>query len=337
MLNRRRALQAGMAAVGALSTGLPVGSFAQSGSRTKVRYNEALRSILYAPAYAAIARGFFQEGGIDVTLSIGQGSDKSMAALLSNSADIALLGPEMALYVQNSESPVKMRVFCGLTATDGYLLVGREKVEKFDWAMLKGKEVRASRDGSTPLLYLQWAMSQNGVNPEDVKFNKNLAVSARVGAWLAGQSDYAIFVEPDASQLELDGKAHVLASVGQAVGMVDYTVFTATDKYIRENAAVIQNWTNAIYKAQTWIASAPTAEVVQVLEQFFPGVNPQAMTTATERYRKLKIWKTTPLVEEKAIETFQDILVRGQVLDPKKRVKYQDVIDARFAKNAIAT
>src|SRR5918993_1188590 len=151
MLNRRRVLQAGMAAVGALSTGLPVGSFAQSGSRTKVRYNEALRSILYAPAYVAIAKGLFQEGGIDVTLAIGQGSDKSMAALLSNSADIALLGPEMALYVQNSESPVKMRVFCGLTATDGYLLVGREKVEKFDWAMLKGKEVRASRDGSTPL------------------------------------------------------------------------------------------------------------------------------------------------------------------------------------------
>lgn len=334
MLNRRRALQGGIAAVGAISTNLTLGSVARSSAPVKIRYNEALRSILYAPAYVAIANGFFKEVGIDVTLAIGQGSDKSMAALLSNSADISLLGPEMAIYVQNSESPTKMRIFCGLTATDGYLLVGREKVDKFEWSMLKGKEVRASRDGSTPLLYFEWALRKNGVDPQDVKFNKNLAVSARVGAWLAGQSDYAIFVEPDATQLELDGKAHVLASVGEAVGMVDYTVFTATDKYIQENPTVIQNWTNAIYKAQKWMATAPTAEVVQVLGQFFPGVSAQVMSSATERYRKLKIWKTSPLVEEKAIETFQDILVQGQVLEPKRRVKYQDIVAAEFAKNA---
>lgn len=333
MLNRRHVLQGGVAAVGAISTNLPLVSAAQP-APVKIRYIEALRSILYAPAYIAIANGLFKEVGIEVTLAIGQGSDKAMAALLSNSTDIALLGPEMAIYVQNSESPTKMRIFCGLTATDGYLLVGREKVDKFEWSMLKGKEVRASRDGSTPLLYLEWALQQHGVNPQDVKFNKNLAVSARVGAWLSGQSDYAIFVEPDATQLEQDGKAHVLASVGAAVGMVDYTVFTATDKYIQENPTVIQNWTNAIYKAQRWIAEAPTAEVVKVLSQFFPGVSAQVMSSATERYRKLKIWKTSPLVEEKAIETFQDIFIRGQVLDAKKRVKYLDVVAPQFAKNA---
>ena len=159
-----------------------------------------------------------------------------MAALLSNSADIALIGPETAIYVQNSDLPTKMPIFCGLTATDGFMLVGREKVDKFDWNMLKGKDILGFRPGSTPLLFLEAALRQNGIDPQkDVKLSTTSPIPARVGSWLAGQNQYAIFIEPDASQLEMDGKAYFLASIGETVGPADYTAFMATDKYIREN------------------------------------------------------------------------------------------------------
>jgi NitT/TauT family transport system substrate-binding protein len=336
MLSRRRALQGGLAAAGALSVDGPLGALAQTNTPSAVRYNEVVRSILYTPAYAAIAKGFFQDVGIEVALETGQGGDKSMAALISGRAGIGLMGPESAIYVKNSESPLKVKIFCGLTATDGYVLVGREKVDNFDWKMLKGKEVLGRSTGTTPLVYLEWAMRQNGIDPQrDVKFNNNVAVPARQGAWLAGQSDYAIFIEPEASQLELDGKAHFLASVGKTVGMVDYTVFMATDKYIQQNPGVLQNWTNAIFKAQKWTASAPTTEIVKVQQQFFPGLSAQVLTAATERYRNLKIWKETPLIEEKAIETFQDMLMQGGLLEASKRVKYHDIIVTEFANRAM--
>jgi NitT/TauT family transport system substrate-binding protein len=61
------------------------------------------------------------EIGLDVTMTTAQGGDKSIAALLGGVADIALIGPETAIYVQNSESPTKVRIFGGLTATDGFL------------------------------------------------------------------------------------------------------------------------------------------------------------------------------------------------------------------------
>jgi NitT/TauT family transport system substrate-binding protein len=338
MFSRRRALQAGLVTLGSLSAGAQLKALAQPRSRPTVRYSEVVRSILYTPAYVAIASGFFQEAGLDVTLTTAQGGDKAAAALLSNSADVGLMGPESAIYVFNSESPVKFRIFSGLTATDGYVLMGREKADKFDWSMLKGKEVMGRSTGTTPLLFLEWAMRQNGLDPvKDVKWNNNLAVPARLGAWISGRNQYGIFIEPEASLLELDGKAHALASVGETVGMVDYTVFMATDKYIRENPETIQKWTNAIYKAQKWTASAPTADIVKILEQFFPGVNPQALAAATERYRKLKIWKTTPRIEESAIEKFQDILVQGNVLEATKRVKYQDVVLKEFADKTVAT
>ena len=332
MLDRRRALKAGLATLGSLSLATPFHAFAQRKPLAKVRYNEVVRSILYAPAYVAIAKGFFEEAGIEQTLSTANGGDKSVAALLSNSADIALIGPETSIYVQISESPTKIPIFCGLTSTDGFMLVGRDKPAKFEWSMLKGKEILGFRPGSTPLLYLEAAMRQNGIDPQkDVKLTNNVAIPARVGSWLAGQNQYAIFIEPDASQLELDGKAHILASIGETIGPADYTTFMATDKYIRENPEVIQNWTNAIAKGMKWTESAPIPELVKTLEQFFPGVKPQALTAAAERYRRLKIWKSTPVIEPKAMEKFQDILVQGNVLDAGKRVKFQDLVRTEFA------
>src|SRR5580692_8352430 len=271
MLDRRRVIQSGLAA-GTFTLAAPRIARAQKKPLAKVRYNEVVRSVLYVPAYVAITNGYFEEQGIEQTLATAQGGDKSMAALLSNAADIALMGPEAAIYVLTSDSPVKVRIFCGLTSTDGFMLLGRQKVEKFDWNMLKGKEILGFRPGSTPLLFLEAALRKNGIDPnKDVKLLNNIGVPARVGAWLAGQGQYGIFIEPDASQLELDRKAHFCASVGETVGFADYTAFMATEKYIHDNPAIIQSWTDAIYQAMKWTASAPAADIAAILQQYFPG------------------------------------------------------------------
>jgi len=339
MLNRRRVVQGGLATglatAGSLTVAAPFAARAQGKPPVKVRYSEVVRSMLYAPAYVAITNGYFKDAGLDVSMTTAQGGDKAIAALLSNSADIALIGPESAIYAQNSESPTKTPIFCGLTATDGFMLMSREKIAKFEWSMLKGKDILGFRPGSTPLLFLEAAMRKNGIDPlKDAKLNNNVAIPARVGSWLAGQNQFAIFIEPDASQLELDGKAHFVASIGETVGPADYTTFMATDKYIKENPAVIQAWTNAIYKGQQWTASKPATEVAIAIAPFFQGVDPKALNAAAERYRKLNIWKSTPKIEPKAMERFQDILVQGNVLENGKRVKFETLVLTEFANKA---
>ena len=201
--------------------------------------------------------------------------------------------------------------------------------------MLKGKEILGFRPGSTPLLFLEEALRMNGIDPQkDVKLNNNVAPPARVGAWLAGQNQFAIFIEPDASQLELDGKAHFCASIGEEIGPADYTAFMATDKYIKDNPAVVQAWTDAIAKAMKFTDTAPIPELVSTLSPWFTGIKPEAMAAASERYRRLKIWKTTPVIDAPAIEKFQDILVQGNVLEANKRVKFADLYTNEFAAKA---
>ncbi len=333
--HRRRVIQSGIAALGAAAASSPLAAFAQGKPLTKVRYNEVVRSMLYTPAYVAMTNGYFKDAGFDVELATANGGDKSVAALISGSADIALIGPETAISVANSDSTTKVRIFCGLTATDGFMLLSRNRIDKFDWSMLKGKDVLGFRPGSTPLLFLEEAMRMNGVNPDtDVKLLNNAAVPARVGAWLAGQGEFGIFIEPDASQLELDGKGFFAASVGGTVGFADYTSFMATDKYLKDSPEVIQGWTDAIDRAQKWTAGASAADIVKAISGYFPGISPQAMLAAADRYQKLKIWKSSPVIEPKAIDRFEDILVHGHVLDDNKRVKFADLVVTEFAAKA---
>src|SRR5215468_10475755 len=198
MLDRRRALQIALASAGALPFAFGLVRAQQREAVMKVRYSEVVRSVLYAPAYVALAKGLFSEAGLDVTLMTAQGGDKAVAALLSNSADIALMGPEAAIYVQNSDSPMKIPMFCGLILTDGFVLVGRDKPNRFEWQHLRGKQIFALRAGSTPDLFLEAALRQNGLDPiKDVKLVNNVAIPARVGSWLAGQNQYAIFMDPE--------------------------------------------------------------------------------------------------------------------------------------------
>ena len=333
MFTRRRTVQTGLATL--VAAAAPLRAFAQFKPRTKVRYSEVVHSLLYTPAYVAMAKGMFEEAGLDVTMTTAQGGDKSLAIMVTNQADIGLIGPETAIYVQNSDSPTKIPIFCGLTSTDGFMLVGREKVDRFDWASLKGKEILGFRPGSTPLLFLEAALRKNGLDPQkDVKLMNNVGIPARVGSWLSGQNQYAIFIEPDAAQLELDGKAHFMASIGETVGFADYTTFMATNKFIKEQPQTLQSWTDAIAKAMKWTADAPIPELVKTLEQFFPGVNPKALTGAAERYRRLKIWKSSPVIEQAAMEKFQDILVQGGVLEQAKRVKFSDLVVSEFFNKA---
>lgn len=71
---------------------------------TKITIAEVTHSLFYAPQYVAINKGYFKEEGLDVNVITTPGADKTMAALLSKEAQIALMG----------KSPKLERQFCFL-------------------------------------------------------------------------------------------------------------------------------------------------------------------------------------------------------------------------------
>lgn len=298
----------------------------------KVRYEEVVRSVLYMPMYVALSQGYFSDAGLDVSLKTSQGTDKGMAALLSGSADIVLVGPEATVYVSNSESPVKPKVISGLTATDGFLLVSREPVDDFSWDMLKGRKIMTFRQGSNPDVFLEYALRKHGIDPKkDVTLVSNIGAAARAGAWMAGQNDYAIFLEPEAGNMEREGYGTVVASIGEEVGPVDFTSFTTTDAYIKENPEVVRTWVKVIARALDYVKDADPSALAKDLEPYFPGVGHEEMVATIQRYRKYNLWKDSPVVTPAAIEQLQDMLISSDMMTESDRVPYEQVVMMDFA------
>ena len=114
-----------------------------------INVSEVTRSVFYAPQYVAISNGYFEERGLKIELSTGQGADAVMTSVLANQCDIGFAGPEASIYVYNEGKEDYTEVFAQLTKKDGSLLVSRMDEENFSWENLKGKTVIPGRKVSS--------------------------------------------------------------------------------------------------------------------------------------------------------------------------------------------
>lgn len=61
-----------------------------SGLQT-VRLQEVAHSIFYAPMYVALEEGYFEEEGLNVELTNGNGADKVMTAMIAGAGGLSVL------------------------------------------------------------------------------------------------------------------------------------------------------------------------------------------------------------------------------------------------------
>jgi len=113
-----------------------------------IRVAEVAHSIFYAPQYVAIANGYFEEEGLKIDLSLGNGADKVTAAVLSGDVDIGFCGSEGTIYVYNGGEEDYLKTFAQLTQKDGSFIVAREKDDDFKLEDLKGKYIIGGREGA---------------------------------------------------------------------------------------------------------------------------------------------------------------------------------------------
>lgn len=301
---------------------------------TKVKLCEVTHSIFYAPQYAAINLGFFEEENIEIELSNGQGADKVMAAVLSNDIDIGFAGPEAAIYVYNEGKEDYPKVFAQLTKRDGSFLVGREKDDDFKWDSLKEKTVIPGRKGGVPRMAFEYAMRLNGLNPEtDAVLDDSIQFSLMAGAFTGGNADFVTLFEPTASMVEKEDKGYILASIGQATGEIPFTAYFAKQSYIEENKDLIQRFTNAIHKGQKWIMENDAKTIAEVLKPSFPDTDDDILITVIQRYKDIDVWSLDPILKEESFDRLQTVMSEAGELS--KKADYKNVVDNSFAQKAI--
>lgn len=303
---------------------------------TKVTVSEVTHSVFYAPQYVAMNLGFFAEEGLEVELSVGQGADKVMAAVLSGSVDIGLAGPEAAIYVYNEGREDHSQIFAQLTQRDGSFLVGREPADTFSWSDLAGSHLLPGRKGGVPYMTLEHVVREKGLTPnQDVEFDDSIQFSLMAGAFTAGTGDYVTLFEPTASMMEQEGKGYILASIGEESGEIPYTAYFASKSFLRDRADIVQAFTNAVYKGQKWVQEHSAQEIAQQMAPYFADTDTALLTTVVERYKGIDAWSHTPLMGKEGFERLQEIMTEAGELTEK--ADYDALVNNSFAQQAVDT
>ncbi len=323
----------------AVLVGLVSVGFAGCGGNSKLRVNEVTHSIFYAPFYAAINLGYFEEEGIEIDLVNGGGSDQSMTALISNSADVALLGPETAVYVVNEGASNTPVIFGQLTKRDGSLLIGRNPEPDFQWSNLVGKEIIGGRRGGSPAMALQYAIEKVnnlpiGTGPDKVNINLDVAFNLVVGAFEAGTGDYCTMFEPTASEYVAAGKGYVVASVGEECGEVPFTCFMAMRNYINKNEGQIEAFLRAVMKGYNYLMNATDDEIYEALAPSFSTSTRTSIVTSVQTYKRIDAWMSSPAMEESAYNRLLAIMTNAGELD--KNVDFSKVVDNSYANRVMS-
>jgi NitT/TauT family transport system substrate-binding protein len=300
-------------------------------TKGKIRLNEVTHSVFYAPLYVAINKGYMEEEGIEIEITNGGGSDASMSALLSGSADIALMGPETVVYVEANGSTNHPVVFGQLTKKDGSFLISKTPVTDFSFSSsLNGKTAIIGRNGGMPAMTFEWLCNNAGVqNGVNTTLDKETSFNMMVSVFESTDAEFCTMFEPTASAFVNAGKGYYVGSIGEYSGEIPYTCFMAYPNYISKNKAQVEGFLRAIKKAYLFITTSTSEEVADALLASFDGSTKEELATAVERYLEIDAWSNTPAMSKDSFTRLLSVLKNAGTLD-------EDVDFSKIVNNTIA-
>lgn len=301
---------------------------------TTVQVNEVTHSIFYAPFYVALEQGYFQEEGLEIELTNGGGSDKSMTALLSGQANVGLMGPETAVYVRNEGRENYAVIVAQLTKRDGSFLLGKTPDEDFTWSKLRGTSVIGGRSGGMPEMTLEYVLKQNGMTPNvDLTVRTDVQFDLMGGAFIAGEDDYVTMFEPSASTMERADQGYIVASVGEAAGDVPYTCFMVTRDFLEAEPELVTAFVRAVYRGQQYVQTHSAEEIATAILDSFPDSDLELVTTVVQRYLEIGVWKTEPMMVEEDYQRLLTIIREAGIIDQAPEMK--DLVDNSIGESLV--
>ena len=301
-----------------------------------IELNEVTHSIFYAPLYVAINQGYFKDEGLTVNLTNGGGSDASMSALVSGSADIILAGPETVVYTQQEGIADKPIVFGQLTQCDGSFIVSKEANDNFTLADLVGETIIGGRQGGLPAMTLQYIIESNGytigTQANQINMRTDVAFNLTASVYDGDASiKYCTLFEPTATNIEKQNKGHIVASLGELSGSIPYTCFAAKESYLENHGDVAEKFLKAVSKAYNFIKTSDSTAVAQALLPSFEGNTVEELKVAVEQYLAINAWSSDMILTQESFNNLMNVMLNAEVIT--QRSEWSNIVDNTIAES----
>ena len=299
-----------------------------------LRLMETFRSVFYTPIYVAVAGGFLQSAGLDVTFSTCPSQyPHPLSALNHGAANIVQSGIMRSIIAADWGAETVPAHFAKINSRDGFFVLARRSGEEvqgeFRWESLLGSTVIPVGFSPMPWASFQFALRKHGVEPEQLNLMTGLSLDQAVAAFRDGQADFIHLPEPAVEQLLAEGTGHLAIALGPENGHIAYSSFAATNRFLTENQELVSRFMEGYSRALRWLAGSEAAEVAEAVAPFFDQVPQELITQAISRYQAQETWPHHPALAEPEYQGLQEILVSAGLV--RERQPYEKVVRPEFA------
>src|SRR5579862_9279635 len=127
---------------------------------------ESLRGLFYAPYYAALALGAYEQEGIEVKFVSAPSPGHAADGLFHGTVDVTWGGPMRVNQIYDQRAHCDLVCFGEAVTRDPFMLIGRTVRSNFRMAVLIASRLATVSEVPTPWLCLQEDLRRAGINPE---------------------------------------------------------------------------------------------------------------------------------------------------------------------------
>ncbi len=229
-------------------------------------------ALYYLPLTVAEQQGYFKQEGLDVKISDFAGGAQSLRAVVGGSADVVSGAYEHTINMQAQKQSLMAFVQMGRLPQISVGIVSAKAANYRSPKDLRGLKVGVSAPGSSTNILFNYLISRDGLKPTDVSI---IGVGTGAGAIAAiknNQVDVISNTDPIMTKLEQEGAIKVIADWRTVAGtektfggQLPAASLYAPQKFVKENPNTVQALTNAIVRANRWIARASATDIVKVV------------------------------------------------------------------------
>lgn len=299
---------------------------------TKVTVCEPVRGILWAPVYAAKAKGFFEEQGLDVEITTVQ-SDMPTAPVLAGEADFGLYGPEMICKFVSEGQDTELLFTC----TDVYPYSFFLAKDIASVADLKGKVVNGADSGSSPRAYVRSIINNAGLDADNDVTYANMSNSAVVAALESGEIS-ATYASPELRSKLIAAGYEVAIDIydkevhKEVIGSETYEMYIVFGKksFIDANNELTQKFINGCYQGAQYLDTTDADTIITDLKSMFTEM--EDFEGIVKECKENDLWSPDGLFTDSGVSAINKMAKEAGLIT--EDVPKSELIDESFAKNA---
>lgn len=284
----------------------------------------ALRhSAFYSPLLMSIAGGYLQEEGLEANYTIATPQRTVPDSIHNGTCHVAQSAVATSFTALERDESTDIVHFAQINERDGFFLAARQPEPDFSWDRLIGKKVLVDHFFQ-PLAMFKYALHKKGIELSQLDVIDAGDVNGIDKTFRLGKGDYVHQQGPAPQQLNHEGLAYVVATVGDAIGPVAFSSLCASRDWLETDMA--KAFMRAYTRARTHVAKTPAEEIAthEAEAGFFPGIERQVLADTIKAYQQLGCWHGKPAISTPAYETLLDVFMYSGLIN--QRYDYNRVI-----------